>query len=86
MSAIILSKTGCPSCVKAKKFFSDNGIKVNERLYDDEDFRKSMYVRLSEELGKDIKSVPQIYYKNKYIGGYPELQKVAMDILDGDYD
>jgi ribonucleotide reductase alpha subunit len=63
--ALIITKWDCPYCSKAK-----NLLKTKEIPY------KEMSVDEAKRLGiwqKTLTTVPQIWYNNKYIGGYQEL-------------
>ncbi len=79
----IYSKTNCPFCTKAKKWFESNGFKYTEILLD----------KPSPELKKQFfedcpgaRTVPQIIIDGKLIGGYEdgllENNKAVRDLLN----
>ena len=75
MDYTVLSKPTCPYSQAAIKFFKDRNIKVNlyqvdtndqENDFSDQDFKR--------KYGKKA-TYPRIYKKNKFIGGYNDLEK-----------
>lgn len=71
------SKTGCPYCEMAAKFFDENEIEFIEYKLDDTKERLAFY----ESCGKDVKTVPQIFIDGDRIGGYEELMEQKNDII-----
>jgi ribonucleoside-diphosphate reductase alpha chain len=69
----IYTKTTCGYCTKAKNLFKLNNILYEEVNLDDDDVRSEFYEKISQDLGKQINTVPQIYIDNKYVGGYDNL-------------
>lgn len=74
MKVIIVGKTNCPNCVKAKKLCESVGVDFQyQTLYNDVSLEK-----LFEMCGGPVKSVPQVFISSngffEYIGGYKELK------------
>ena len=72
MDVTIYTKTNCPFCEKAKAWFKQRGISYTKIVLDDEEQRLAFYQRLSN--GKEVRSVPQIFIDDHYIGGNDQLQ------------
>ena len=70
----IYSKSGCPSCTKAKTLLKDEQVLLidcDEYLIEDkEDFLN--YMRTV--IGKEYKMFPMIFKDGKFIGGFSELK------------
>ena len=70
----IYSKSGCPSCTKAKSLLKNEEvllINCDEYLIDDrEEFLKFM----ESVIGKEYKMFPMIFKDGKFIGGFSELK------------
>ena len=78
MEVQIYTKTNCPFCVDAKKWFNEHIIDYNEHCMDDEEERLAFYQRINnvqEQLGarEKVGSVPQIFVDGERIGGYTDL-------------
>ncbi len=71
---IIYSKTHCPYCVKAKRFFEQKNIKFTEHIMDD---RLNELDELKKRTGH--LTVPQIFINGEFIGGFT-------DLIDADND
>jgi ribonucleotide reductase alpha subunit len=80
----VYSKTDCKFCVAAKNVLTREGIKYEEILLDDDQTRKDTISQLNQEAvkcedgactvsGGLIKTVPQIYFGDRRVGGYKEL-------------
>ena len=71
----IYSKTKCNWCKRAKIFLDKHNFEYEEINLDDDEKRKEFYKTVNETLNDDnkINSVPQIYIKDKRIGGFNEL-------------
>lgn len=65
----IYTLSWCPYCRKSKAFFRSEGISYKEYQIDDNESKKTEMLERSD----GVKSVPQIYIDNKYIGGYDDL-------------
>lgn len=70
MNTIVWSQTRCTYCDQAKALLEQNGIEYEERLLGD-DWTKQQLI----EAVPTARSVPQIFLKGEYIGGYTELRK-----------
>jgi ribonucleoside-diphosphate reductase alpha chain len=71
----IYTKSSCSFCFKAKDIFNEYKLNFEEILLDDDVQRHAFYVEQTKLLGKEIKSVPQIWINHKYVGGYTELKE-----------
>ena len=80
----VYSKTDCKFCTAAKNILTRKGIKYEEILLDDDQTRKDTISQLNQDAvkcedgtcsveGGLIKSVPQIYFGDRRVGGYKEL-------------
>lgn len=73
MLATVYGKTMCPNCSNAKNVLTKNNIEINYISLDNDEERVKFYERAANEVGGIIRSVPQIWIDDKYIGGYNEL-------------
>lgn len=71
-SVTIYTKAYCPYCVLAKDLLTKRGIDYQEILVDDDD--DVQWKRLEALTG--MKTMPQIFHKDKLIGGYMELNEL----------
>lgn len=74
---IVYSKQHCPYCVKMKKYLDDNNIEYKLVSLDNVDNRKKF---IDDVVSKypSIKTVPQMFVDDEWIGGYDELmQKIS---------
>ena len=69
MQVIVYSKQKCTYCSKAKVMLDNLGIEYTEKKF--EDF-KSVDDML-EDIGKKVRSMPQIKINDELIGGYNQL-------------
>ena len=69
MKVIVYSKQKCTYCSKAKVMLDNLGIEYTEKKF--EDF-KSVDDML-EDIGKKVKTMPQIKIDGELIGGYNQL-------------
>lgn len=70
MKAVVWSKPGCPYCVMAQKLLENKGYEV--------DYRTIGFGWNMEQLFEavpNVRTVPQIFLDNEYIGGYDNLVK-----------
>jgi glutaredoxin 3 len=68
----VYTKSFCPYCVMAKRLLSQRGIEYQEILVrDDDDAEWDRLYKLS-----GMKTMPQIFHKDKLIGGYNELAEL----------
>ena len=70
---VIYGKDDCPYCEMAKEEFLMRGIEFE--FIDLKEIGKSA----AEVTGRDVKTVPQIYYNGNYVGGYEELMAMLHD-------
>ncbi len=68
----IYTKPYCPFCVLAKDLLTRRGIEYQEILVNDDD--DVQWQRLEKLSG--MKTMPQIFHKDKLIGGYNELNEL----------
>ena len=73
MKVIVYSKQKCTYCSKAKVMLDNLGIEYTEKKF--EDF-KSVDDML-EDIGKKVKTMPQIKIDGELIGGYHQLVAVS---------
>jgi ribonucleoside-diphosphate reductase alpha subunit len=73
----VYSKTKCNFCKMAKALLRNFSLEYTEELLDDDEVRKGFYDTASQKTGKDIHSVPQIFFDDQYIGGWSELKQVC---------
>lgn len=66
---VILTKPNCPWCAKAKHLLTANGLGFSEfDVTEHTDYRDFLYAL-------DTKTVPQIFTKGHWIGGYNDLEE-----------
>ena len=72
----IYGKEDCKYCRMSKELLSDlEEYKEFEYIpLDNENKRHDFYKDISEKIGKDVKTVPQIYFNDEYVGGYDKLK------------
>ena len=69
MKIIIYSKNNCTYCNKAKTLLKKLGLTYEEKKY--EDFES--VDALLEDIGKKVRTMPQIKIDDELIGGYNQL-------------
>ncbi len=72
---IIYSKDNCGYCVKAKSLLNNLGLTYTEKKIENFLTKEALY----EELGKQVRSMPQIKINGELIGGYNQLIEYLMD-------
>ena len=72
---ILYSKNNCGYCVKAKNLLKNLGLEYTEKKF--EDF--SGIEKLFEDIGKSVKSMPQIKINGELVGGYNQLIEYLAD-------
>ena len=72
---IIYSKNNCGYCIKAKNLLENLGLDYAEKKFDD----FSNVEKLFEDIGKSVKSMPQIKINGELIGGYNQLIEYLAD-------
>lgn len=71
----LYSKKNCGYCIKAKNLLEILGLEYTEKKF--EDF--SNVEKLIEDIGKSVKSMPQIKINGELIGGYNQLVEYLAD-------
>ena len=71
MKVEIYSKSHCPFCEKAKKWFQDRGYEYTEYKLDNDEERMAFYQRVPS-----ARSVPQIFIDDVGIGGSDDLAEL----------
>lgn len=71
MEIVIYSKNNCVFCTKAKELVKNLGLEYEEKNLE-KDF-DSNPVKLIEDIGKKVMSMPQIKIDGKLVGGYNQL-------------
>jgi len=71
MTIIIYSKTNCVYCTKAKGLLDNLRLDYTEKTLE-KDFNGSVE-KLLEDIGKNVRQMPQIKINNELIGGYNQL-------------
>lgn len=72
MKAVVYSKTSCPFCTKAKTLLEEKGVTYQEILVGSDISKEQLFV----ELGREVRTVPQIVVNGHYVGGYTELKEM----------
>ena len=75
---LLYTVTGCPFCARAKKLLNDLQVpyvEVNLERYPGRRYE------MQERTGR--RTVPQIFFNSKHIGGYDELKKLVSFGGDG---
>lgn len=75
MQIIVYSKENCVYCVKAKSLLNNLGLSYEERKKEDYDTVEA----LLEDIGKKVRTMPQIKIDGKLIGGYNQLVEFFAD-------
>ena len=76
MEIIIYSKQNCIFCTKAKNLVKKLGLEYTEKKMEDFESTEAML----EDIGKQVKTMPQIKIDNKLIGGYNQLVEHFADM------
>jgi glutaredoxin len=76
----VYSKPDCGFCEKAKALLMTKNLKYDEVIVDtgvsQETGKKYVTVDELRKLIPNVRSVPQIFKENEYIGGYEALRKI----------
>ena len=75
MEIVIYSKNICVFCTKAKHLVKTLGLEYTEKKMEDFDSPQAML----EDIGKQVRTMPQIKIENKLIGGYNQLVEYFAD-------
>jgi|TARA_E500000178_G_C16896659_1_gene696102 glutaredoxin len=77
MKIVIYSKNNCQFCTKAKHLVKTLGLEYVEKSLE-KDF-DSNPVKLVEDIGKQVRTMPQIKIDDKLVGGYNQLIEYFAD-------
>ena len=69
MAIIVYSKPACVYCDKTKALLTRLGLEYTEKVVS----KDLSLEELFKELGKQVRTIPQIVIDEKHIGGYNEL-------------
>jgi thioredoxin reductase (NADPH) len=72
---ILYSKDNCGYCVKAKSLLNNLGLTYTEKKIENFLTTEALF----EEIGKQVRSMPQIKINGELIGGYNQLIEYLMD-------
>ena len=75
MKITIYSKNNCAYCTKAKHLLKTLGLEYEEKMM--ESF--SSVDEMLEEIGKKVRTMPQIKIDGKLIGGYNQLVEYSVE-------
>ena len=75
MTITVYSKPACAFCDKAKALLTRLGYEYTEKVVT----KDISLPELFEELGKQVRTIPQIVIDKKHIGGYNELTEYFME-------
>tara|TARA_B100000579_G_C22288527_1_gene601557 strand:- start:170 stop:433 length:264 start_codon:yes stop_codon:yes gene_type:complete len=75
MAIIVYSKPACVYCDKAKALLTRLGYDYTEKVVTKDISLEELF----EELGKQVRTIPQIVINKKHIGGYNELTEYFAD-------
>jgi len=75
MKAVIWSKPDCPYCTMAEKLLTQKGYEIEERKLGFGWNREQLF-----EAVPNVKSVPQIFIDEKYVGGFDDLVKYFNEV------
>ena len=76
MEIIIYSKQNCTFCTKAKNLVKKLGLEYTEKKMEDFESTEAML----EDIGKQVRTMPQIKIDGKLIGGYNQLVEHFADM------
>ena len=77
MKIVIYSKNNCQFCTKAKHLVKTLGLEYEEKSLE-KDFGSDP-VKLVEDIGKQVRTMPQIKIDDKLVGGYNQLIEYFAD-------
>ena len=76
MEIIIYSKNNCVFCTKAKHLVKTLGLEYTEKKMEEFDSPQAML----EDIGKQVRTMPQIKIAGKLVGGYNQLIEYFADL------
>jgi glutaredoxin len=77
MKIVIYSKNNCQFCTKAKGLVKQLGLEYEEKSLE-KDFGSDP-VKLIEDIGKQVRTMPQVKINDKLVGGYNQLVEYFAD-------
>ena len=77
MKIVIYSKNNCQFCTKAKHLVKTLGLEYAEKSLE-KDFGSDP-VKLVEDIGKQVRTMPQVKIDDKLVGGYNQLIEYFAD-------
>ena len=83
MEIIVYSKNNCVYCTKAKALLKGLGHEFEEKSFE-KDFNSDP-TKLIEDIGKNVRTMPQIKIDGELIGGYNQLVEHFNDKGQVDY-
>lgn len=76
MGYTIYSKSGCPNCMKIKKYLKDANAPIT--IIDCDDYlieQKEEFLKFIEDLvGKSIRTFPMVFFERKFVGGQEDAE------------
>jgi glutaredoxin-related protein len=72
---LIYTKNNCGYCVKAKNLLNNLGLTYREKKFEDFTSNEALF----EDVGKNVRSMPQIKINGELIGGYNQLVEYLAD-------
>lgn len=69
MRIVLYSKDKCTYCSKSKVMLDNLGLKYTEKKFENFDSVESF----KKDIGKDVRTIPQIKINGELIGGYHQL-------------
>ena len=75
MKVIVYSKPACQFCDKAKALLTQLKIEYTEKIVTKDISLEELF----EELGKTVRTIPQIVIDKNHIGGFNELREYFVD-------
>ena len=75
MKVTVYSKPLCPSCDKAKALLTQLHYEYTEKIVTKDISLEELF----EELGKTVRTIPQIVIDENHIGGFNELREHFVD-------
>ena len=72
---LVYSKNNCVYCDKAKLLLKNLGLNYTEKKFEDFTSTESLF----EDIGKNVRSMPQIKINGELIGGYNQLVEYLHD-------
>ena len=74
----IFTTTSCGYCRMAKALITERGHSYTEKIIGQDLTKDEFFAKMSSING--TKSVPQVFLKDEYIGGYEKLQQFYEDV------